>query len=624
MNTLRYLSIACALTLGTNAMELEPITVTTASLGQEQSIDDVQASVEILDQKTIKSLSGRTTAQVLNEAVGLNVKDGSSSTNISIRGFSDEQTLILVDGMRITGKYGSADVSGIALEDIERIEIVRGPMSALYGSDAMGGVVNIITKNASNKDSATITVIGGVAQNGDRETGIVRANVNLGGEKISHKISAEIKERGDYRREKDDIGTDLREESHKSLSYSNLIKFGEDTLKTRFELFDQDDSGVSHTVLPRPPFSITSDTYEQERRYQANAVYNHVGEKYLLDTNFAYGYSDADVNRASGNENTKYSQVEFNSYLRMFSSDDMIHIVGIGAKKEDIEVSIYSQDADRTNYNILYQNEWDITQNFSTVLGLRFDDYSDFGSTVNPRVSAQYKLDSVNLRASYGEAFKAPSFTNMYSSFYRGGGRLHIYGNPDLKPETSKTYELSAAYSTGKFAMDLVLHRSELDDLIDSYYVDAANVTYTNIAKATIQGAELSMTYQATEDFRIKGSLEHLDAKDDNTGERLPESAKITGKLHLAYAMQDTTFYLNVRTQQDYLGVIEGTRPAKYEEIDYTSADVKVTHQWNEQIEFSAGVDNITDEEMPYGLTLFGTPSDPGERYYYVGMTAKF
>lgn len=618
MKPIKYLSIACAFAINTHAVELEAITVSTASLGQEQSIDDVQASVEILDQKVIKSLSGRTTAQVLNEAVGLYVKDGSSSTNISIRGFSDEHTLVLVDGMRITGKYGSSDVSSIALENIERIEIVRGPMSALYGSDAMGGVVNIITKTASNKDSATISIIGGIAENGERETGIVRTNINLGGEKISHKISAEIKERDDYRRDKDSVATDLREESHKSLSYSNHMTFDDDTLKTRFALFDQDDSGV--TAGRFGPI----DTYEKERRYQASAVYNHVGEKYLLDTNFAYGYSDTDVNRGSGSETTKYSQVELNSYLRMFSSDDMMHIIGVGVKQEDIEVSMYSQDADRTNYNILYQNEWDITQNFSTVLGVRFDDYSDFGSTINPRVSAKYKLNSVNLRASYGEAFKAPSFTNMYSSFYRGGGTLHIYGNPDLKSETSKTYELAAGYSTGAFAMDLVLHKSKLDDLIDSYYVDSSNVTYTNIAKATIQGAEFSMTYQATEAFRIKSSLEYLDAKDDNTDERLPENAKITGKLHLQYAMQNTTFYLNLRTQQDYLGVIENTRPAQYEEIDYTSADVKVTYKWSEQLQFSVGVDNITDEEMPYGLSLFGTPSDPGERYYYTGMNYTF
>jgi outer membrane receptor for ferrienterochelin and colicins len=275
-------------TLQAADLNIAPLTVTTTSLGQQQDLEDVQASVEVLDQKVIQAISARNVAQLLNEAAGLNVKDSGSTSSVSIRGFSDGHTLILVDGLRRTGKYGHSDLQGIALEDIERIEIVRGPMSALYGADALAGVVNIITKKAVKQNRTTLDIMGAMAQNGEREGGIARFSTNIGGETVSHALSAELKQRGDYREDEDAVATDLRSESKQFVSYANTIALGDDTLQTRLEFFRQNDEGTYYTG---------ADTYEKERRYQASGVYNHTGEDYLLDANFGYGYSDTDVNR---------------------------------------------------------------------------------------------------------------------------------------------------------------------------------------------------------------------------------------------------------------------------------------------------------------------------------------
>ncbi len=617
MNGIKISLIAalCVASSYAEVIMLDEAMVSTTAFGQEQAITDVQASVQVLDQKMIKSTSGRTVAQVLNEAIGLNVKDGGSTTNISIRGFDDSHTLILVDGLRRTGKYGNSDISGISLEDIERIEIVRGPMSALYGADAVGGVVNIITKEAGKGTTAKVSVLGGIADNGERETGIVRTTVNVGGEKVSHTISAEATERGDYREDGTSIATDLRRESHQFLSYGNRVKFGEDTLRTRLEFVRQDDNGVSSTGV---------STHEKEKRYQASAIYTHGEDDYIIDTNFGYGYSDTNVNRSGTDETTKYKQAEVNAYLRHFTTDNVVNIIGIGARYEDIDVSIYTQTADRKNFNVLYQNEWSITENFSTVLGIRYDDFSDFGDSTNPRVSAKYDINNVYFRAGYGEAFKAPGFTNMYSSFTRGP--YLIYGNPNLQPETSKTYELATGYAVNNLVVDLVYHHTKFDNLINSYTVvgfPSPEVSYQNVAKATIEGVEVSTTYHPTDALGINASLEYLDTKDDTTGERLTESARYTAKVRLSYEHADTNYFLNFKSLRDYKGAIEGTRD--YDEgINYHVIDVKVTHAWDETLEFSAGIDNIQNNKMEYGMALFGTPNDPGERYYYIGVTAKF
>jgi outer membrane receptor for ferrienterochelin and colicins len=600
------------------AETLEPILVSTTSFGKEKSIEDVQASVEVIDQKTIQSLSGRSVPQILNEAVGITVKDSGSTSSINMRGFSDAHTLILVDGLRRTGKYGNSDLNGIELEDIEKIEIVRGPMSALYGADALAGVVNIITKKAVNKTSAKATLIGGMAQNHERETGILRASANVGGETVSHVFSVELKERNDYRLNKDSIYTDLRNESKQFLSYGNTIKLGDDSFQTRLEFLNQDDDGVTST-------SVT--TYEKEKRYQLSGIYNHTTNDYLIDTNFGYGYSDAKVNRGNGLETTEYGMGEINTNLRHLTSDSVTNIFGIGLKREDIDVSMYSKTGERTNLNALYQNEWRITDNLSTTVGIRYDHYSDFGSTTNPRVSAKYQWDNFDFRVSYGEAFMAPSFTNMYSHFLRvSGPRISdISGNENLQPEESKTYEAAIGYKHDQFRLDIVYHHSKLDNLIQSYITGTAGLrtyySYRNVAKATIEGVETSLTYYPTDFLSIKGSLAYLDTLDETTRQPLTESAKQTGKLQLAYTVGDISYFLNLKTLQNFYGA-DAARANVYS--DYTTADIKTIYHFDNKTEFFAGIDNIQNRLAPYNISTRGTPSDPGERYYYLGATFKF
>jgi len=604
--------IAVADSLGT-------IVVSTTSPGQQETIDDVQATVEVLDKRTIQSLSARSVPQVLNEAAGITVKDTGSTSQIITRGFDEGHTLILVDGLRRTGKYGSADLGSVMLEDVERIEIVRGPMSALYGADALAGVVNIITKKAAKEDSASVTLIAGQAHNGDRQSGTLRANATLGGETISHTFAVELKERDDYRLDQSSATTDLPAESKQFFSYSNNIKLGDDSLQTRFEFWNQDDSSTGRFGAE----------YEEEKRYQFSGIYNHTGDNYLVDTNFAYGYSDADVNRGSGSETTEYSQAELNSYLRHFTTDTVTNIIGIGAKREDIEVSMYTQDADRTNYSALYQNEWDITDNFSTVFGLRYDDYSDFGSATTPRVSGKYVLGNTEFRLGYGEGFKAPSFTNMYSRFTRGGGSgptFIISGNPNLKPEESKTYEAAIGHKGDNYRVDLTYHYSELDNLIASTSTgfvppNTILMTYDNIDEAVISGAELAVTLAPINGLTINGALEYLDTEDKATGDRLTDSARVTSKLRLAYVRNAMSYFLNAKTWRNYYGA-DATRTNV--NSNYTVVDAKVSYDFNKHTQLFGGVDNILDKQMPYNMQLFGTPSDPGERYFYIGSTVRF
>jgi len=288
---------------------------------------------------------------------------------------------------------------------------------------------------------------------------------------------------------------------------------------------------------------------------------------------------------------------------------------------------MYSKTGERTNLNALYQNEWQITDNFSTTLGIRYDHYSDFGSTTNPRISAKYQWDNLDFRVSYGEAFMSPSFTNMYSHFQRvSGTRISdISGNENLQPEESKTYEAAIGFKHDQLRLDVVYHHSKLDNLIQSYITGTAGLTtyynYRNVAKATIEGVETSLTYYPTDSFSIKGSLAYLDTLDETTRQPLTESAKQTGKLQLAYTAGGMSYFFNLKTLQNFYGA-DATRVNVYS--DYTTADIKTIYHFDDKTEFFAGIDNIQNRLAPYNMSTRGTPSDPGERYYYLGATFKF
>ncbi|XPV70161.1 MAG: TonB-dependent receptor plug domain-containing protein [Halarcobacter sp.] len=598
---------------------LDKVLVSTTSLGDQQEIEDVQASIQVIDKKTIEKSYSLSVPQLINQALGVTVKDGGSTSSVSIRGFNSSHTLILVDGLRRTGKYGSSDLTSIQLEDIERIEIVRGPMSTIYGADAIAGVINIITKKDNIKDYNKLTILTGIAENGQRGTAITKLSGSKTISNIIHNYSIELRKKDDYREDKSQVSTDLKNENRKFINYGHTIKIDDNNrLTNNFEYSNQDDFGRNYA---------NTKTYEKEDRYQFSSNYNHVDKNYIFDTSLGYGYSDAEVNRGSGKEKTDYKQLEFNNYLRHFTTDEMINIIGLGYKNDDIKVSMYTQSASRDNFFALYQNEYNITDSLTSNMGIRYDNFNDFGSSVNPKLSLMYKYSNFSFRTSYGTAFKAPSFTNMYSHFIRSAGPVvyDISGNKNLKPEESKTYEFALAYNLDNLAIELVHHRSNLENLINSYTVSTVGLTsytsYKNIDKAQINGTELSVNYKMNDNFMITSGIEYLDTNDESTNKRLTGSARISYKLNLAYEVNKYGIYLNIRKMDDYYGTNESRVDVN---SNYTVADLKIDYDFNDKTNFFIGVDNIQNKKMPYNMTSRGTPNDPGERYFYTGMSFKF
>ncbi|WP_428033144.1 TonB-dependent receptor plug domain-containing protein [Amphritea sp.] len=609
--------VSAPLAAATNSVD-NTIVVTATQV--EQSIQDVDASIEVVTREEIESFSSRSLAEVLKQSTGLEVTDGGSSSSVSIRGFNSTHTLILVDGLRRTEKYAGNNVNNISLQNIERIEIVRGPMSALYGSDALGGVINIITQKADKDLSRIRLTLGGAESPAGRETVIVHASRDFVTASSSHSLGIEYKQRNPY---ENDNGT-LNEEQRTFLNYRGRYDLRDDIqLTLGAEYLDQNDKKADD-----------SGRFESEKRYQLNGRYTQQFDTDQFDLDLSQGYSDALVNRGSGEESTDFRQTQLEGRYAGLFNDIHLYNLGAGYRQDDVDISINTQSVDRDNYYLFLQDQWSLTDSVNLTVGIRHDNYNDFGSTTNPRLSLSWSDGPWKIRGSYGTAFSAPSLVQMYSTFTRNGyGTSIINGNPDLQPEESVSYELSLGYQLDRGALELTLYRSDVDQLIAAELNSTSGVCpgfsctktylYTNIDKATLEGAEATLSYALTDQQKLSGSLEYLDARDATTHERLTERARWQSRVSLD-SEWSSAWSSSIRFR--YTGYYYATPSNLMSPYDshFTTVDTHLNYQLNHSVQLMAGIDNLLNRELPENMELRGTPQDPGSRYYYAGIDLSF
>ena len=608
--SLSTMALASPLTAATETDDIMVVTATQT----EQAIEDVNASIEVISRTQIDQFSGRSLSEVLQQAAGLSVKDSGSSSFISIRGFDDDHSLILVDGLRRTEKYAGSNVNNISLQNIERIEIVRGPMSALYGSDALGGVINIITRAPEQSETQLRLNAGGADNDAGRESLILHANQDWALDTSAHSLGLEYKQRNPYQ---GDNGS-LNEEQRAFVNYRGRFELDSDSqLVLGAEYLDQDDKNAAPTT----------GRFESEQRYQLNSSYRRQLGNDQLALELGYGRSDARVNRGSGDETTDFRQTQSEVRYSGQLNDSHLYTLGTGYRNDDVDISINTRNAERQIYHAFAQDQWQLTDQLDLTLGLRYDDYSDFGSTTNPRLSLAWTADRWKLRAGYGTAFRAPSLIQMYSSFTRRTSVIN--GNPALQPEDASTYELSARYQLDNGALEVTLFHSDVEQLIAAQ-VDSTsgtcpgrscirNYLYGNIDEATLKGVETSLNWTLSDHHQLRTSIDYLDARDSRTQTRLTGRARWQGKLSLASDFGDRwSSTLRLRYSGDFYDT--PGRPVSAYNSHFTTVDINAQYQLSDDTYLFAGIDNLADREMPANMETHGTPADPGSRYVYAGI----
>ncbi len=578
-------------------------------------IDPAEApgSVTVISREQIEQRGGENVLDLMRGTPGISLQGiGSGGRKaISLRGMESKHTLILVDGKRIPA---SNDVIGpntdyqydwIPTGRIDRIEIVRGPMSVLYGADALGGVVNIITRKPSNKLEANVKLTSRLAD-GD-------ANDDGDGHDVDFNISGGVS---------DNLQFSVGAQQARRASVASKLNLGQSAIEGREK--QQLSLGLDWQPAESHNIKLEYSTGQEDRWYdtatRTNTLYQ---SQYDIERDqLSLGWK-GDIGKATSSLRAYQSKVDITNKatngvaptVPQKLKDTIVegnfsipagekHLItaGLEHRIEELENQNLTNGKDDFTLNSFYiQDEIDLTENTLITLGTRFDDHDSFGNEISPRASIVWNAsDRLILKGSYGHGFRAPNIKQVSDGYSFPLGIFVIASNPDLKPETNDALELGANYSTDKYTINAAAFDNKVKNLIDTRF-DALipggplqRWTYDNIDEARLKGIEISSKVELGEGLHLTSSYQYLDAK-DGTGQRLERRPRHTLSAGVLWEKNSWKLNLNAEHLADQL--IEQTRIVT-KVPDYTLWNVGVRKSINKNLELAAGIENLTDVRL--------------------------
>ena len=477
---------------------IENITVTAS--GFEQLLSQAPASVSILDRKQLAQRAYKDITDALRDVPGVTVTGGGYRQDISIRGLPAQYTTILVDGKRQTGRESQPNGSGgyeqdwlPPLDSIERIEIVRGPMSTLYGSDAMGGVINIITRKNYRKWNGNLRLETRLQENSDSGADS-QVQMSVSGPLINDVLSISVN--GLYqKREEDDIERGFAEKSLSNLrSALHWTPTEEDVVS--FEIITQDQTRIATPGLSLPQRNNRS---ELESKRQSYAITHEGRYENLVSRSYIQQESVENVGRNITIDNTL-----LNSQWSISLAPNHNITAGIEFQEESLDDfdtnSGSATNIENSQWSVYSEDEWRLSDALALTMGLRLDNNDVFDVQLSPRVYAVYNInDNWVLKGGVSTGYRTPELREMAEGWIQESRGGNVYGNAELQPETTVNKELAIYYSGDNdleysvtafhndFEDKIAIAACELEACVDP--TDRYNI---NIDEAVSYGVELA------------------------------------------------------------------------------------------------------------------------------------
>lgn len=621
--------------------------------GTHHRLQDSPVAVEVINGSDLKK------AGVTNFKDALTMLNPSFSFSttamanyMTVSGLGNKHILVLMNGQKLAGDVsGNIDLSRINLSNVKRIEILKGAASSLYGSEAMGGVINIITDQPKNLINITSETRYAEENQFDQT---VNLDINTG--KFGSFTSYNRRQADGWQLNKqtvtyDSKGNEKLTDTDKQASdkfYSNVIN-----------------QHFTYTATKALSFYARGSFYNKENdrpvtEYDYNLAYQDyslgLGGKYLLgNANYLSLdlYNDnfegtkeyikdvtdkkGNVTTANGTSALNKRQHYYNANLKgVFKAGDFNKIT-IGT--EYVNDKLKNPEAlsgDKQVYTLaLYsQDEIKLWQKLQAVVGLRYVYHETFKSKLTPKVSLMYSPGALNFRATYSSGFRAPSLEELYYNKEKNG--TLSAGNINLKPEKSNYFSLNGEFINRLFSLSATAYVNKLNNLITSKQVDlteadvangiSKRTEYQNVDKAQVKGVDVSINSYLGYGLSLSGSYSFADAKDTNTKTRLPRSVKHSGSINTNWNKTWDSYTLNInlagRLQSErYETGSYGNAP------DYQLWNLSTRHTFNNLKNFilepGIGVENIFNyrDDRPYNSN-YATLS-PG-RTFYVSLLLKF
>ena len=603
---------------GQETRRLEPVTVTATRI--EEPLERIGASVSVITEEEIQTKQYKSVGEALRTLPGVEIQQSGSPgriTTLKIRGAGASQVQVLIDGVRVKSTTsGDFDFADLSIDAIERIEVVRGPQSTLYGADAIGGVVNIITKKGSGSPSAFAS-----AEVGNFDTFRERVAVSGALDPFNFTLGASrLDFGGQFRNDEHSntylvgrVGIDLPNKGEASLvaRYSDAhrgIPF-----KTVFPNFDpnreQHDTFTLLTGQWRQPWG---EAYESELRLSTLRT----------ELIFRDPPDPGDTGPTSRSEIVvRRREAEWLQHFHFAKADTLT--VGVEYREEEGRNKDTFSKTTNTK-SAFFQNELSLFDRLFVTAGVRYDDNSVFGSKTTPRVATSYLLRSTGTRfkASWAEGFRAPTFNDL---FFPAFDPCPPFGNPDLRPESSRSWDAGFEQKLweNRLRFGATYFRNDFRDLIQIGLVDPVNFCFQaqNVGKARSRGVEVEASLEPTDQLLLTLAYTYTDAKDLTTGLPLRRFAPNRWSLGAVW----TPIERLTLTAQVFIVSSQFESAAQGRNPGYTRVDVGGSYQLLsklgllQSLELQAKIENLLDEdyEEVKGFPALGT-------HYVVGLRGTF
>lgn len=590
--------------------------VISASLS-EQDIADAPASMTVITKEDLEKKPYRDVAEVLSQAEGV-MLSGSNDRGVSLRGFSSSYTLILVDGKRLSSRSLSvrhnadADLSWIPMTDIERIEVIRGPMATIYGSDAIGGVVNIITKKVSSRWKAALAVSSKAPSNSE-DTNLNQGEVFVSGPVVKDKVGLKINASSAISAMPQFPDEDPRQYTgHKDYSVSTSAVW-----KITPEQDLTVDFGKNfETELGRYKGSSTETKVD---RTNYGLSYNLKGEAFTTQLQAyvdAYDYENSDGPAKLVNQTAK------GTLQKPLAESTHFLVAGFETESNKLEnkAQITSGSTSSTQVAFFAEDSMTVSEKNTLTVGARQTNHQKFGGNLSPRAYWVYKHSSSwTFKGGVGTGFKTPSLLQLEKDFTLPScrGNCTMVGNPDLKPESSVNYELSANYGVDQWGANVTVFRSDLKEMITTYFETLGGKRYRllrNVGDARTQGVELGSTYWLNRFLKAGVNVTYVDAMNLTDDIRLTNMPNVVANMNLDWsATEKLSFFGNVSySGERKIESTTSTETAAPYAIFNVSGSYELPKSLLNKARLSLGIDNVMDHtlDQTYG---FG---EPGRMYF--------
>ncbi|WP_136248789.1 ligand-gated channel protein [Halomonas borealis] len=636
-------SLAASAAMGQETTELDAVVVTAA--GYEQQIQDAPASISVIDREDLEGRAYRDITDALRNVPGVTVTGGGSSQDISIRGMGAKYTLMLVDGKRQGSRETRPNSDGPGIEQgwlpplsaIERIEVIRGPMSSLYGSDALGGVINVITRKVPQEwggEVSTSLTLQEDADSGDAHN----SRFHVAGPLVDERLGLQVY--GQYDQRDEDAIVDGYADQRLASGTAKLTWTPDEIHELGLE------AGYSRQRRITNPGESVALAGRRGPNERSEQEYDRRHVALSHDGHFDAGSTTShvqheEVDNPSRDMNYQSSVADTKMVLPLGA-----HMLTLGGQYENQRLedggnqsrTSSLSELERYRWALYAEDEWRMTEAFSLTGGVRLNEDEKYGSHWSPRLYGVWQLDDRwTLKGGASSGFRAPDLRHTSPGWVQVSRGGNIYGNPDLEAETSLSQELGLHYAGDDGLMaGLTVFHTDFEDKItritcpgaictDGVNQFGSDPTYrVNVDEAVTQGVEFSLSTPLADTLDLNTSYTYTDSEQKSgeyEGDPLTQLPK-----HRVTASLDwqATERLNQWTRLTYRGEesqpTTGPSQSAIVAPSYTFVDAGLGYRLTPQTTVNAGLYNLFDEDITgdeYGYVEDG-------RRLWLGVNVEF